>query len=72
MWNAGQVPARTIEIISPSGFENFFRELSEMLVPGPPDPEQLMPLAVRYGVQFGRPEWSPDVFARYNLTRPPT
>ena len=25
MWNAGQVPARMIEIISPSGFENFFR-----------------------------------------------
>ena len=45
MWNAGQVPARMIEIISPSGFENFFRELSESLAGGPPDPEQLMPLA---------------------------
>ncbi len=39
MWNAGQVPARMIEIISPSGFENFFRELSEILAAGPPDPE---------------------------------
>jgi hypothetical protein len=42
-----------------------------MLVAGPPDPEQLMPLAVRYGVQFGQPEWLPDVVARYNLTQPP-
>ena len=71
MWNAGSVPARMIEIISPSGFENFFRELSEMLVAGPPDPEKLMPLAVRYGVQFGQPDWLPDLIARYHLTPPP-
>jgi len=70
MWNAGQVPARMIEIISPSGFENFFRELSQALAAGPPDPEQLMPLAARYGVQLGQPAWLPDVIARYNLTPP--
>jgi mannose-6-phosphate isomerase-like protein (cupin superfamily) len=70
MWNAGHVPARMIEIISPSGFENFFRELSEILAGGPPDPEQLMPLAVRYGIQLGQPGWLPDVIARYNLTPP--
>jgi len=28
MWNAGQVPARMIEVISPAGFEGFFRDLS--------------------------------------------
>ena len=70
MWNAGQQPARMIEIISPSGFENFFRELSEALAAGPPDPAQLMPLAARYGVQIGQPTWLPDVIARYNLTPP--
>ncbi len=70
MWNAGQVPARMIEIISPSGFESFFRELSEILAGGPPDPDQLTPLAVRYGVQLGQPSWLPDVIARYSL-RPP-
>jgi quercetin dioxygenase-like cupin family protein len=68
MWNAGQVPARMIEIISPSGFESFFRELSAVLAGGPPDPEQLMPLAARYGIQLGQPGWLPDVIARYNLT----
>src|SRR5215467_8459713 len=36
MWNAGPVPARMIEVISPAGFENFFRELSEVLSAGPP------------------------------------
>jgi len=70
MWNAGQVAARMIEIISPSGFESFFRELSEMLAGGPPDPERLMPLAARYGIQLGQPSWLPDVIARYNLTQP--
>jgi quercetin dioxygenase-like cupin family protein len=70
MWNAGQLPARMIEIISPSGFENFFRELSEALAAGPPDPEQLTPLAARYGVQLGQPSWLPDVIARYSLTPP--
>lgn len=72
MWNAGSVPARMIEIISPSGFENFFRELSELLTAGPPDPEVLMTIAARYGVQFGAPEWLPDLVARYGLTPPPT
>ena len=71
MWNAGAAPARMIEIISPSGFENFFRELSEMLLAGPPDRDLLMSLAARYGVQFGQPDWLPDVVARYNLTPPP-
>jgi quercetin dioxygenase-like cupin family protein len=71
MWNAGQVPARMIEIISPSGFENFFRELTEMLIAGPPDPAVLLPLAARYGLEFGQPDWLPDIVARYNLTPPP-
>jgi hypothetical protein len=45
MWNAGDVPARMIEIISPAGFENFFHELSEMLGAGPPDMAQISALA---------------------------
>ncbi len=70
MWNAGQVPARMIEIISPSGFENFFHELAEMLTAGPPDPQQLAELAERYAVQFASPDWLPDVITRYHLTPP--
>ncbi|MEP7035832.1 MAG: cupin domain-containing protein [Dermatophilaceae bacterium] len=72
MWNAGSVPARMIEIISPAGFEDFFRELSDLLAPGPPEAEQVPELAARYGLQFGEPDWLPDVISRYGLTPPPS
>jgi mannose-6-phosphate isomerase-like protein (cupin superfamily) len=32
MWNAGSKPGRIVEIITPGGFENYFRELGELLV----------------------------------------
>ncbi len=70
MWNAGAVPARMIEIISPAGFEHFFRELSELLAAGPPAPGQLAVLAERYGLQFGEPDWLPGVISRFSLTPP--
>src|SRR3954468_5962891 len=35
MWNAGAVPARMIEIISPAGFEDFFREMADAVESGP-------------------------------------
>jgi cupin domain len=72
MWNASDVPARMIEVISPAGFENFFRELSEMLLSvSDPDIAQIGELAGRYGLEFGQPDWLPDVISRYNLTPPP-
>src|SRR6266550_110972 len=37
-WNAGDEPARILEIISPAGFERFFAELTEQAGDaGPPD-----------------------------------
>ncbi len=30
-WNAGAEPARLLEMISPAGFENYFRELAPLL-----------------------------------------
>lgn len=70
MWNAGKTPARMIEIISPGGFEDFFRELADLLAGGPPAEDALPRLAQAYGLEFGRPEWLPDVIARYGLTPP--
>src|SRR5579872_2634424 len=70
MWNAGPVPARMIEIISPAGFEHFFRELSEMLASGPPDIEAVGGLAAAYGLQFGGEAWVRDLMSRYNLNPP--
>ena len=70
MWNAGQVQARMIEVISPAGFEHFFWGLGEMAADGPPDPEALAALAERHGLVFDRPAWFGDVLARYNLNPP--
>src|SRR5918996_971594 len=30
-WNAGEEPARLLELISPAGFENYFREVAPLL-----------------------------------------
>ena len=43
-WNAGDTPCEIIEIISPAGFENFFRELRDVW----PDMEKFMALTQRY------------------------
>src|SRR5215469_2960465 len=37
MWNAGQVPGRIAEVITPGGFESYFRELGELLAASGPD-----------------------------------
>jgi mannose-6-phosphate isomerase-like protein (cupin superfamily) len=71
MWNAGNVPARMIEIISPAGFEHFFRELSELITGGPPPFADVAALAESYGLRFGEPDWLPGVISRYGLTPPP-
>jgi hypothetical protein len=57
-----------IEIISPAGFERFFREPSELLAAGPPEDCQIADIAGRYGLQFGQPDWLPDLASRYGLT----
>lgn len=71
MWNAGSTPARMIEVISPAGFEGFFRELSDLTAVGAPDPAAIAALGERYQLPFTQPDWLPDVIARYHLT-PPT
>jgi quercetin dioxygenase-like cupin family protein len=52
-WNAGDAPARILEIISPAGFERYFEELLELLpTTGPPDPNAIAALAARYGLEL--------------------
>ena len=51
-WNAGDTPARILEIISPAGFELFFEELVDHVDGGPPDPVALEGLAARYGLEM--------------------
>jgi hypothetical protein len=71
MWNAGRTPARMIEVISPAGFEDFFREFVDMTDAGPADPSRIAALSERYQLPFGRPDWLAGVIARYDLTPPP-
>jgi len=71
MWNAGAVPARMIEIISPAGFEHFFREVADIVAAGPAAADQGADLIERYGLQFAEPDWLPGVIERYGLNREP-
>ena len=50
-WNAGDEPARILEIISPAGFEGYFEELVEMLSEGAPTGPERAALAGRYGLE---------------------
>jgi quercetin dioxygenase-like cupin family protein len=64
-WNAGDEPARILEIISPAGFERFFEELVDGETPERPratlperyglelDVDSIPDLVERYGLRFG-------------------
>ncbi len=71
MWNAGSSSARMIEIITPAGFEEFFRTFARMNAAGPVEVGEMMQLAERFQLPFAEPDWLPDVIARYDLTPPP-
>jgi mannose-6-phosphate isomerase-like protein (cupin superfamily) len=63
-WNAGDAPARVLEIISPGGFEESFREmhtLGDAL-----DPDKMTDIAGRYGVE-GDFERTQPIIERHKL-----
>ena len=65
-WNAGHEPCRILEIISPAGFEQYFRELAAMGGPLQAGPERLAELARLYGLEL-RPETIPELLQRFGL-----
>jgi mannose-6-phosphate isomerase-like protein (cupin superfamily) len=65
-WNAGDQPCRILEIISPAGFEQYFRELAALGGPLKASPEQLGELSQRYGFEL-RPETIPELLQRFDL-----
>jgi len=71
MWNAGQTPARMIEVISPAGFERFFGAIVDELERATPDRDALAGLPDAYGLSFGEPDWLQEIIARYGLNWPP-
>ena len=78
MWNAGSKPGRIVEIITPGGFENYFRELGELLLEHADNPvgkilrdsPEFGALAAKYGLTYGSPDWMDDIAERYGLNPP--
>jgi mannose-6-phosphate isomerase-like protein (cupin superfamily) len=68
-WNAGDEPARILEIISPAGFEQFFAELAPLAAGGAPDPEVMGELCSRYALDM-EPESAPELCSRFGLRFP--
>jgi quercetin dioxygenase-like cupin family protein len=50
-WNAGDEPARLLEVITPGGFESYFEEVAEVIAASPmPDLRRLGEVAAKHGV----------------------
>jgi quercetin dioxygenase-like cupin family protein len=68
-WNAGDEPARILEIISPGGFEGYFEELVDMGGIAGATPEVLGELLERYGLDLD-PDSVPGLIERFGLRVP--
>jgi mannose-6-phosphate isomerase-like protein (cupin superfamily) len=64
-WNDGDEPCEIIEVISPSGFEDYFREMAAVWG----DVPQVMAVNHKYELDM-RMESVPDLCARFGLTFP--
>jgi mannose-6-phosphate isomerase-like protein (cupin superfamily) len=65
-WNAGEEPARILEIISPAGFERFFDELVELGGAAQADPQAMAELCGRYELEMD-PGSVPGLLERFGL-----
>jgi mannose-6-phosphate isomerase-like protein (cupin superfamily) len=68
-WNAGDEPCYVLEIISPAGFEDFFKELSDMGGVANASPETLGELNERYGLEM-IPDSIPELVERFGVVFP--
>ena len=68
-WNAGDEPARLLEIISPAGFEQYFGELVRLGGSTRLEPHVLRALADSYGLEVD-PESIPQLVQRFGLRFP--
>jgi len=68
-WNAGDEDCRILEIISPAGFERFFRELVDLGGVSGVEQEVLGELCARYELDM-RPESVPDLINRFKVRFP--
>ena len=68
-WNAGDEPARILEIISPAGFERYFEELVDLGGSRQADPGALADLCARYELEVD-PASIPGLLGRFDLRLP--
>jgi quercetin dioxygenase-like cupin family protein len=68
-WNAGDGPARLLEIISPAGFEHFFEELVDLGGVTQAEPAVLAELCARYALEMD-PASVPGLIQRFDLRFP--
>ena len=68
-WNAGDEPARILEIISPAGFEQFFAELVALGGVTQADPEMLGALCQRFALEMD-PGSIPGLVERFGVRFP--
>jgi quercetin dioxygenase-like cupin family protein len=68
-WNAGDEPARLLEIISPAGFERFFAELVDLGGVAQAAPQTLAELCARYELEMD-PGSVPQLVERFDLRFP--
>jgi quercetin dioxygenase-like cupin family protein len=68
-WNAGDEPARLLEIISPAGFERFFDELVDLGGVLGTEPQVLGELCARYELEMD-PDSLPGLIERFGLRGP--
>jgi mannose-6-phosphate isomerase-like protein (cupin superfamily) len=68
-WNAGDEPARILEIISPAGFEHFFGELLDAGSAVAAAPEVLGALCEKYALEM-QPDTVPGLVERFGLRMP--
>ena len=65
-WNAGDEPARILEIIAPAGFEGYFAELVALGGSRAASPEALRALGERYALEVN-PQSIPELLKRFQL-----
>jgi quercetin dioxygenase-like cupin family protein len=65
-WNAGDEPARLLEIISPAGFEHYFRELAPLLAATDRDEAAIGDVVSRYELDIDF-DSIPALAERHNL-----
>jgi hypothetical protein len=68
-WNAGDTPARILEIISPAGFEKFFRELIDLGGAAKAAPQLLAQLCARYELDIAF-DSNPGLIERFGVRFP--